>query len=269
MKTNKKIEITILRPGGNDTALIKGIIKKSLRKQINNEIMKRFPNVEQVGFYEYDKERNLARLEMAGGEFCGNATRSVAYLVLGSKKGEVNIKVSGAKKLLKAGVKKTGTAFAQMPIFKNLESIFELDSNLYRVDLEGITHLIMPKPNNINKKNIKTFAKKLLNKYDLLESKPASGLMLISSGKDLVLDPVIWVRDIQTLFYETACASGTAAVGLWQLIKNRANYFQGPIIQPSKQIIYVTAEKTENNFKDAFIEGPIKILKKAVIVYEN
>src|SRR5579859_6163185 len=98
-----KNTITIIRPGGNDTALIEGIVSVEKRKNINAQIMAKFPNVEQVGFYDYDKTANIAILEMAGGEFCGNAVRSLAYLLLGKANGELTVQSSGSNQLVNAG----------------------------------------------------------------------------------------------------------------------------------------------------------------------
>lgn len=80
MSKNKleKLKISILRPSGNDTALVKGLFTIEERKEINNLIMQKYSNVEQVGFYDFDGKQ--ITLEMAGGEFCGNALRSTAYL---------------------------------------------------------------------------------------------------------------------------------------------------------------------------------------------
>ena len=68
-----KIKFKIYNPAGNITALVIGD-KYSLeeRKIINNKIMSEDSRIEQVGFVSETEKR----LTMAGGEFCGNATRS-------------------------------------------------------------------------------------------------------------------------------------------------------------------------------------------------
>src|SRR5258708_7503100 len=91
----RKYKIMILRPGGNDTALVSGLVAKDDKRAINKAIMKKFPTVEQVGFYKFDSNRKEAILEMAGGEFCGNATRTLAYLILSGEIGELSLQVSG------------------------------------------------------------------------------------------------------------------------------------------------------------------------------
>src|SRR6185369_17666614 len=97
----KKIKVTILKPAGNDTALVEGIPARKDRKKINDKIMQLFPKVEQVGFY---KTTRTPRMEMAGGEFCGNATRSFAYLFFKGKKNKGLFKASGVSQFLNAGI---------------------------------------------------------------------------------------------------------------------------------------------------------------------
>ena len=111
--SQNNLDLTILNPGGNITALIKGIPASLLqRKLVNDAVMKRFPKVEQVGFYTFSPPR----LQMAGGEFCGNATRCLAYLLLDDKLGEIKIRVSGVNMLLAARIDRNGNTWAQMPL---------------------------------------------------------------------------------------------------------------------------------------------------------
>lgn len=113
MKFNN-LDLYILNPGGNITALVEWIpINRSARKTINDKIMKVFPKVEQVGFLD----RSIPRLEMAGGEFCGNATRCAAYLLLGGKLGKISLNVSGGgDKKLTARIDNNKLVWAQMPL---------------------------------------------------------------------------------------------------------------------------------------------------------
>ena len=261
---NKTLQLSILRPGGNDTALIAGIPPKGLRKKINDGVMRQFPFVEQVGFYGIDPAKKQVLLEMAGGEFCGNATRSLAYLLLNGKKGKLQIKVSGTKQILSAGVNEPLSAYAQMPIKNSFSSVTELNKDLTKVEIEGITHLITNKPKNTPKKDLKTIGRNLLKQYSLLLSSPASGVMFVSTSRGLAIDPIVWVRDIQTLFYETACASGTTAVGLWRSKCTDKKKLSLTVKQPSGMIITVTVQKTDNRFESSWISGPIEIVKEVL-----
>ncbi len=258
---NNQYEFTILRPGGNDTALVRNIVPKEERKRINDAIMSNFPYVEQVGFYSYNRKDNTGRLAMAGGEFCGNALRSLAYLLLEGKIGEINFNVFGTRQILKAGIRKK-TAFAQIPTLNNFNPISKINENLWQVDLEGITHLIKPVTQKLSRNNAKSIAKKLLNQTKLIDSKPAAGVMFVrEENSRLKIMPVVWVRDIKTFFYETACASGTAAVGIWNTrnISNCDCSFSAK--QPSGKYIQVYLRKTGKNIKYLEISGQVEVLQ--------
>ena len=79
-------------PGGNDTALV---LKKDFspeeKKAINDEILENDKSIEQVGFVEKGKEPEL---QMSGGEFCGNATRSAASYYLNGETGKIKVRVN-------------------------------------------------------------------------------------------------------------------------------------------------------------------------------
>lgn len=255
-------KFTILRPGGNDQMLIEGIVKKSARRKINDEMIKQYSNVEQVSFFEYDAKNKKAKLELAGGEFCGNATRSLAYLLLGGKPGQISIKVSGTKKALEAGINQIGTAYAQMPI-KDINSIRKINTNLFRIDLEGIVQLVcLDDITGLNPKKLKSLAYEILKKEDLILSEPAAGVMFIKEYPTFIkMKPVVWVRDIETLLYETACASGTAAVGAWRNFQNPQKETMTRVMQPSGKFIEVSVYQKDNSLK-VYIDGQIEILMK-------
>lgn len=264
---NNLYKITILRPGGNDQLLIEGVIRKEKRRKINDAMIKKFPNVEQVSFYNYDKENNTAVLELAGGEFCGNATRSLAYLLLQGKKGKLQIKVSGTTQSLDAGVRIPKTAYAQMPI-NQIQPLKQLSKNLFQVNLQGIIHLIYTnQPKVKTDEALKRFAFKLLQKENLVYSVPAAGVMFLKQYKNYIsLKPIVWVRDIETLLFETACASGTAAVGIWKaFVTNNANKTID-VLQPTGKIIKACVKKNKKNSFEVFIDGQIETIKETEVI---
>lgn len=260
---NKTYQLTITRPAGNDTGLIKGLVKRELKKKINNLVEKEFPNVEQVGFYDFDEKTQTGILEMAGGEFCGNATRSTAYVLLNGKIGEIPMKVSGISKILTAGVRKKNTAFTQVPIITDFSAIKQLTPTISLIEIEGITHLITAKPENKTQDELKKEGKKILKKFGLLASRKCAGVMFLSKKENtVVMDPIVWIRDVATLYFETACASGATAVGVWEAYKSKKNKTIIKLLQPSGQFLTATITKNATRFTDAIIEGPIKILLK-------
>ena len=85
------LRYSILDPTGNITALVESRVDRSSYKEISAEIMRKHPEVEQVGFVSFDEKSGSgtsvdAVLNMAGGEFCGNASMSAAALYLIRKK---------------------------------------------------------------------------------------------------------------------------------------------------------------------------------------
>jgi len=238
---------SIYYPGGNTTALVNRLILDPILKRIiNDKIMAKNPKVEQVGFID----PNSYCLKMAGGEFCGNATRCAAFFYLKGQSGKIKIQVSGVAKKLLAGISTDKTVWAQIPFSPN-PVIQKLGYTV--INLEGITQVITAQ------KPGKQKTKRILKKLNLLTTVPAAGVMFIRKEKgQLKLDPFVWVRDIKTFFNETACASGTAAVGFYLARKlNRAADFS--ILQPSKQILNVSVQ-----FKPLLVKisGQVKIIKK-------
>lgn len=201
--------------------------------------MRRYPNVEQVGFI--DPKRKI--LEMAGG-FSGNATSCATYVFLNDQFGKTPMN-SRSNKSLKAGIYSYCIVWAQMPIPLSTNSIRSLAVNIYQVKMKGITH-----PVALNKFSLpspeaaKIIAYNLLRKYNLLD-KPKS--------------------DVNTLFYETACGSGTTAVGLVKsFITNQSVHV--PIRQPSGITLKITIKRTEKKFVAAIFCGPVTTINKGLYV---
>ncbi len=69
-----------INPGGNITAIVRGQYSQKNKLLIAAKILTQNKKIEQVGFWEKSR-KSAAKLKMAGGEFCGNATRALAYAV--------------------------------------------------------------------------------------------------------------------------------------------------------------------------------------------
>lgn len=266
-KNMKSYQFTILRPGGNDTALIKGVIMSaSERKLINDAIMKLYPTVEQVGFIETNQ--NAPQLMMAGGEFCGNATRSTAWKALSGNAGALDLQVSGVSQLLRAGVTTAGEAFAQMPIYADPEKVSR-DGNNFIVELEGITQYINFDADEIvglSDEQIKERAMSLIKEKNL-DQYPAAGVMYTKKVDDRwQITPVVYVKSIDTLFLETACGSGTISVALALAKEIGASVIDLPIVQPTGEIICASVEYVGDEFRYAQISGEITPICEAELL---
>lgn len=261
------IRFDILRPGGNNTALVRGIITDpEKRKKINDQIMKFYPNVEQVGFINLQENPELV---MAGGEFCGNATRSTIWLALNGNAGEIMIQVSGVTSQLRAGITSNGEAYSQMPVYENPEKIQkDSDPTNFIVEMEGITHLIRfcaDEIKDLSVEDTKKAAMALIIEKKL-DQCPAAGIIYTEkSDEGWKIIPVVYVRDINTLFYETACGSGTAALGLVLAKQQGKSIKDVSIQQPSGLSIKISVNFNGEKFIDAQISGPITPLQEGIL----
>ena len=201
---------------------------------------------------------------MAGGEFCGNATRSAAFLILDGKPGEVLIKASGVKQKLKAGVNSDGEAYAQMPILPTTSSI-TADGSDFLVELEGITHFVDFTKNatdGLSTDEIKLKAMQAIKEKGL-DSFPAAGVIYVAQDNEsLRIEPVVYVRDLDTLYYETACGSGTTALGMILALQKGKSVKNIAILQPSGMSIKVSVDFEGTTFGYTQIQGAIELLKK-------
>jgi diaminopimelate epimerase len=250
----------ILIPGGNDTALVLGRVDDPAeRKEINDVLMAQSPNVEQVGFVS--SENGQYTLTMAGGEFCGNATRAAAWLFLQGAPGEMRIAVSGVAEPLQAGVTAAGDAWAQMPVHRDLREIEALEDGIFLVRLEGIAHLVLSAEKAAAylqaKEDLKEQAKRLLHRHHLL-AEPAAGVLFLEAlPTGLQLHPCVYVSGIHTMFYETACGSGTMAVGLLQARLSGQDVTL-PLRQPSGETITAQVWQQNAAVTRAVISGSIQ-----------
>ena len=117
---SENIKYKIFNPGGNKTAIVIGNEYNDKEiKQINDKILKENLDVEQVGFIDIKKNK----LEMAGGEFCVNATRCAIWEYLKGKKGEIELKVSGCNEKIRGGITEQKDVYVDIPINKEMSDI--------------------------------------------------------------------------------------------------------------------------------------------------
>ncbi|KKQ34277.1 MAG: hypothetical protein US51_C0045G0005, partial [Microgenomates group bacterium GW2011_GWA2_37_6] len=250
-----------MRPAGNDTALFPGIpATLAERRRLNDAIMGIYPNIEQVGFVNLDPANT--ELMMAGGEFCGNATRSTAFLALDGKPGIIDIKVSGVQGTLKAGVTENGEAFAQMPVYEDPQRIQEDPTNPrnYTVSMEGIVHYMdfdMAQIEGLSEEEIKALGLSKIRERGHDKEIAAGHVFVRKNGDSYEIVPVVYVRDAGTEFLETACGSGTTALGLVLAKNSGAAISEVPITQPSGKDIKISVDYDGNRFGYAQIQGEV------------
>jgi diaminopimelate epimerase len=160
------------------------------------------------------------QLEMAGGEFCGNASRSFGLLIAErsglSGKHTLTVKTSGITQPVPVHIDtEAQTAEIEIPgaVFeKEVEAV----GNKFPVYLfEGIAHAVaenMQPDEDLTRQLIRITSEQCA--AENIRPPDAMGVMFYDSQKRFMA-PVVWTRLTDELVCESSCGSGSAALGVW------------------------------------------------------
>ena len=85
----------------------------------------------------------------------------------------------------------------------------------------------------------------------------AVGIILLErKGEIIKIHPVIWVKSIDTVYYETACGSGSLAVAIYLNSTDKINNYK--LLQPSGFYINVELDINDSFITSAFISGVVE-----------
>jgi diaminopimelate epimerase len=289
----RELRFTKVSPTGNITILVWDDVKRDEHASLANELMSEMHlGAEQVGYVEKPTIPNtIAHLQMMGGEFCGNATRALAFTLVKDNVDGVNIvnniakfqlSVSGVSRALSVEVEvdKDNNPLiskVEMPIYENLDKVSDItisncntEGNI--VSMEGITHIIVDKakfPFHPEANRYESQLKRLKDEFNL-ENEEAVGVMWISKNDGSIhMDPVVYVKETNSYYYETSCGSGTVAVALSLAKNNNDAHQEFDIHQPSGGFITAIVERDENSFKKAYIKGGVSIIAEGNTYVSN
>jgi histidine racemase len=258
--------VTVARPGGNDTALVWDAVPRNQQAALSLRIQKAYPGVEQVMFVE-KKPDGSWRGQMAGGEFCGNATRALAYVLANGRDTDVTLEVSGMTGPVTVNVRK-GEATINIAVADGPGLIKKSGADSI-VDLGGITFLITA-PGQGSGAAITNAAggpagreQEALRalKRAGLDTRPAAGVLVVEEigpGK-YRLDPYVYVSETGTLRHETSCGSGSAALGILLADAGPGNSAAVEIEQPSGLSLFVGAVRDAAGNYNVSVDGAVMI----------
>ena len=262
----RTIKITVANPAGNKTIFVHDRFERAEYAKAAEQLlaMKEYA-VEQVAFILEAPEcgRAHGKMEMCGLEFCGNATRTFGLMIakkLGiSGAGKVFIDTSGADEILTVEVNTdTNYTKVKMPAYIGIKR-FDLSGlfgpglkSIKAVDFGGILHLIIP---DIHA-DIENFEKVKNFVYDRLNP-PAMGAMFYDTERK-TLAPVVYVKDIDSTYFEGSCASGTAACAVAFSAENPDGEYGFTFPQPAGTIS-ASAVVRGGKVQEVYIEGPVEI----------
>jgi diaminopimelate epimerase len=208
-------EYLIAAAGGNVTAIRTIGAREAARWYAGRgeELRRKYAKwgVEQEGFLIVP-ERHF---QMAGGEFCGNATRAVAVIFFeidGRAEMEYTVsgfcgKVSSAVMRVRDRVYDVTSVFTGM-VVGQMDVVLEDGVAVSVVDLGGIVHVLiegdLPRDYEVRHG--------LVARELGLLGRPAVGVVWYQRiGGGVRIDPVVWVKDVDTFYRETSCGSGSIA----------------------------------------------------------
>ena len=218
-----RIQFVKFDPNGNITILVESRVPREAHAALAARLMAEIGG-EQAGYIEPSGAAR-ARLQMMGGEFCGNASMALAAhlaeadgLAEGAE-AEYALEVSGADGLVRCRVRREGEAFrgrVQMPLPESvgeaampLGAAIPAGAVLPLVRLPGIAHLIVPE-GMMSDREAELRAPELCRELGA----EAMGLM-VASGDFSRMRPLVYVASTNSLVWERGCGSGTAAMGAY------------------------------------------------------
>lgn len=255
-----KLDFVKMSPTQNMTIIVKTPVTRADHSRVASLLMD-YANVsaEQAGFIEPPTNpRAHARLQMMGGEFCGNAAMCMAALSArneGIPRGEtrmVPVEISGADSILNARVTRMEDHYACRVDMPLLMSIEERDAYSV-VRLPGIAHAVMKCDDPEARR---PYAESALRAIAAGIDEEAVGLMLYSPARNLLI-PLVYVKPTDTMVWERGCGSGSAAVGALMCHESKMAV-EVPLSQPGG-VITARAD-WDGRVAGLSIEGNVKVV---------
>ena len=214
-----ELRYTVIDPTKNITLLVTSPVPRDVQPRVAAELLRREEDAEQVGFAE-GPAAGTPRLQMMGGEFCGNATMSMAAwlsrdLPVGADRA-LTLPVSGAPEPVACHITRLEDCFigtVSMPLPERIEQLSlpvgGVKETFPVVFLPGICHVIA---------SAELFdraqAEETLRTWSGVLPGEAMGLLLLDESQT-AFTPLVYVKPTDSCVWERGCGSGSAAIGAW------------------------------------------------------
>ncbi|SEF71003.1 diaminopimelate epimerase [Paenibacillus sp. UNC499MF] len=266
----REIDFVKCNPTQNMTILVKTSHPAREHKHIAAKMMS-YDHVyaEQVGFIERPgKSGAEARLQMAGGEFCGNACMALAAFAASEKEmssgdfTEIVLEASGTEQVVACQVEKVGEQYRcrltmPVPLRVDRKTItFEGDDlNLVVVKYPDFLHIVIE--TDLFDVTVRNKAQSLARLLGITMEADAIGILLFNPDT-AELAPLIYVPSIESMIWERGCGSGTASIGAFLSWRCRGAV-SAQIKQPGGAM-NVTAEWAGDEITSLLIQGSVEIV---------
>lgn len=233
-----KLSVQTANPAGNVTLLVQTPVPREDYHTIAARLLA-IPELqaEQVGFLTPPRLGGAVRLEMMGGEFCGNALRCAglyAAVAQGARREKrLLAEISGCDTPLPVKANPlTGQVEAEMPLPREVRPCTLFGEAGKLVMLPGIVHGISRTTRDIGEEEVRQTLLALCEEYD----SPGAGVMFRPLRSN-TMRPAVYVRETDSLYFENSCASGSTAVAaLSALEEGRDGTFKLTLSQPGGDI---------------------------------
>lgn len=253
-----KVKITMADPAGNRTAFVEGDVPADRYAAVGAALLKD-PDLraEQAGFLCPPTMGSHGRLQMMGGEFCGNAARSFGLLI-GLREGlhpgdTIPIEISGSSSVLNVLLEENG-AWISMPLPEEIIDIEVPGSNgplhYPAVVLEGITHVILE-----NVKPSEKLAHAVIEQAAAITHADAAGAIFVTNGS---MTPAVWVKETNSFVWESSCGSGTLAATIWLGREVKNGSFYQELKQPGGTL-KASFTITDGHYTETRLGGPVTL----------
>ena len=211
LQQKREYTVVVLDPAGNVTAIVCSDVPAAERARVAAQIL-RLPElgIEQVAFLTAPRSGGEIRLEMMGGEFCGNALRCAGFyqaLRNGAQgKSCVFAEISGADGVQPVMADTAeGTASTVMPLPLSVQPAGWVDVQAARVTLAGTTHFV-----NDCAQPDETLVQRAIA---AAPEASAVGAIFLDRAHGSI-KPVVFVRETASCVAENSCASGSVATAV-------------------------------------------------------
>ena len=252
------MKLNILRadPAGNITLFVLDPVDREQRAGMAAKLMA-IPELgaEQVGFLCLPQEGGDGRMEMMGGEFCGNATRAFGMLLSRRQGGaaQVQVETSGCDHIVTVDVDlAAGTARAEMPLPQWAEQRTVSAHAGTLVHLGGIAHLVVE-----GVAPSQDFFDQAEPLFQNIQGLDAYGVIFLNREQQR-MTPLVKVPAANSLVWEGSCGSGSLAAALAQSMDGPDGTFARDYIQPAG-IVRATVVRKNGKVVAAYIGGPVTL----------
>lgn len=211
LQQKREYTVAVLDPAGNVTAIVCSDVPAAERARVAAQIL-RLPElgIEQVAFLTAPRSGGEIRLEMMGGEFCGNALRCAGFYqaLRNGEQGKscVLAEISGADGVQPVMADTAeGTASTVMPLPLSVQPAGWADVQAVRVTFAGITHFVIDcaQPDE-------TLVQRAIA---AAPEASAVGAIFLDRAHGSI-KPVVFVRETASCVAENSCASGSVATAV-------------------------------------------------------